>query len=333
MLVADGERAVLIDPPFEPRWWDTRAHPLRSRLRGPGFPEHNVSCALRGPIVTDLHDVFRGLWDARAAASRDGEAALAPAPRPQPPAGPLAAQLTFTTPRGRRTVLESYQRALLEARRWAYVENQYFTSYNIRAAVRRALDANPRLEVILLLNERPDTPTYPAWQDRRLRELGWPDEPRLGVFSPWQVGSDSMGHVEARPIYVHSKVAIVDDAWATTGSANLDDIALDTAREWGFLDKRSIEVNLAMLDGIAGFPRTGDVARLRRTLWSEHLGEEEAALADEPQGGWLARWRARAQQNLAAIERGEPRIRGYLLPHHARLPRRVRVLGPRTRGA
>jgi phosphatidylserine/phosphatidylglycerophosphate/cardiolipin synthase-like enzyme len=62
-------------------------------------------------------------------------------------------------------------------------------------------------------------------------------------------------HMRYRPIYVHSKVAIVDDRWATIGSANLNSRGMS----------HDAELNLSVLDS--------DFARaLRLMLWTEHVG-------------------------------------------------------------
>jgi phosphatidylserine/phosphatidylglycerophosphate/cardiolipin synthase-like enzyme len=64
-----------------------------------------------------------------------------------------------------------------------------------------------------------------------------------------------------RPVYVHAKVAIIDDCWSTTGSANLNNRGM----------RDDAELNIAVLD----FHKA---ETLRMLLWSEHLGlynEEE----------------------------------------------------------
>lgn len=338
MVVVDAERALLVDPPFEPRWWDTRKHPLRSRVRGFGYPEHHVSAALRGPVVRELTRTFETLWNERADESRDGEATLrmAEADGDDDASGDVTMRVVRTSPKGVLTrdgeseILRSYREAFDRARSWIYVENQYFTSRRARDLVRRALRRNPALRVILVLNERPDAWFYPRMQDARLREIGWPREERLGVFSLWRVGADEDGRHAARPIYVHSKVSIVDDAWATLGSANLDAVGLD---RWALpLDYRSIELNVEIPSGRA-------VSTLRRDLWSEHLGRPAPELAEEPPAGWLAAWRAQADANLATLARGGGDVVGNLLPYHPALPRGIRRLGwfapagPRAEGA
>lgn len=58
-----------------------------------------------------------------------------------------------------------------------------------------------------------------------------------------------------RPIYVHSKVAIVDDVWATAGSGNLNNRGM----------RDDTEMNVATLDAELALG-------LRLMLWAEHLG-------------------------------------------------------------
>ncbi|MGH2515990.1 MAG: phospholipase D-like domain-containing protein, partial [Ktedonobacterales bacterium] len=69
-----------------------------------------------------------------------------------------------------------------------------------------------------------------------------------------------------RPVYVHAKVAIVDDRWATAGSANLNSRGVS----------HDAELNISVLDD--------DFARsLRLALWAEHIG-----LLNTAHTGWPA---------------------------------------------
>src|SRR5262249_21183923 len=49
---------------------------------------------------------------------------------------------------------------------------------------------------------------------------------RVGIFTLWSC-NEKTSKYEIMPIYVHSKSAIVDDVWATIGSANLDGASLN----------------------------------------------------------------------------------------------------------
>lgn len=331
LLLVDGEEAIVIDPPLEQRFWDTRDHPLEDEARrGPGQPIHCVSARLRGPCVRDVAEAVNRLW---------GEM-VEDAPPPRVPAVPAPAgretvQVTLTLPResaagapgGETGILESYERALAAARDFVFVETQYFTSETFTESLRAALEANRGLQAIVLLNEHVDIPLYDRWQDARLERLGVPDHPRLGVYSLWTPGWRD-GRFRVRPVYVHSKTGIADDAWATVGSANLDGISLDRATEFGRDDERNVDLNLALLDGVDGHPATGAVARFRRDLWAEHLGIPADALARRPADGWLALFREAAEANLRALRAGEREMRGRLLPVHPDLPKGLAIPPP-----
>jgi phosphatidylserine/phosphatidylglycerophosphate/cardiolipin synthase-like enzyme len=58
-----------------------------------------------------------------------------------------------------------------------------------------------------------------------------------------------------RPIYVHAKVAIIDDVWSTVGSGNLNNRGM----------RDDTEMNVAVLDAELAYG-------LRLMLWAEHLG-------------------------------------------------------------
>jgi len=77
-------------------------------------------------------------------------------------------------------------------------------------------------------------------------------------------GTEIDGAIVYRPIYVHAKVAIVDDQWATVGSANLNNRGM----------RDDTEMNVAVLD-------TELAHDLRLLLWAEHLGliTEDSMLA------------------------------------------------------
>ena len=113
------------------------------------------------------------------------------------------------------------------------------------------------------------------------------------------------------PVYVHSKIGIVDDRWLTIGSANLNAHSL-------FHDT---EMNVVTLD-----ENVARAARLR--LWSEHLelspeeieGVDPIQLIDE-------HWERIASEQLELLENGEPLTHRLVkLPGVSR--RRRRLIGP-----
>lgn len=312
LLVGDGEEAFIVGPPFQQKYWDTSSHLADEPRRADPRPLHDASLRVRGPVVAQVDALFAHLWSLR------GEP-VAPCP-PPPPAGPQALQLATTLPRGLlpdppwrpRAAREAYQRAFVHAQDHVYLETQYFTSPSITRAIAAALHAKPDLQVILLLNTAVDVPLYMSWQKRRLASLGHPHNPRLGVF---HLATPTADPTQARDVYIHSKIALVDDRWASVGTANLDSLSLETGEEWGVPIEANVDVNAVLLDGVDGAPRTGLVAGIRRRLWGEHLGDEGVWTAARPEGGWLALWRRVADANAAALAEGRFPARGRVLPY------------------
>ena len=84
-------------------------------------------------------------------------------------------------------------------------------------------------------------------------------------------------------VYVHSKLMIVDDAWMTVGSANLEMSSLE----------RDTELNVACWDARV-------VTSLRRELFAEHGGDVVTAEARSP----LAALRAAAARQMDVARSG-----------------------------
>jgi phosphatidylserine/phosphatidylglycerophosphate/cardiolipin synthase-like enzyme len=198
--------------------------------------------------------------------------------------------------------------------------------------------SEPQLKVIVLLNIEPDVPTYPFKQRRLItrirRAIGQTatGPQRFGVFTRWThetvaerldmkttgpSGSDPQTkdfRARLLPIYVHAKVGIVDNTWATIGSANLDGLSLDSSLPSDILnglfhrsEQRAIEVNGVFFD--TKTPPGNVVDILRRKLWAEHLGFLKAdgtpdtdanliQVAQKPAAGWLDLWTRRAKATL-----------------------------------
>jgi phosphatidylserine/phosphatidylglycerophosphate/cardiolipin synthase-like enzyme len=348
VLLTDPEletaKAMVIGSPFQQGYWDSQSHLLIEQRRGSkalegigARPVHDVSISLAGPAVADVTELFVSLWNHRSQVEFGGADTL-PDPTPRSAAaGAQSTQLLRTLPRGvlpgsadgEAGILEGYQRAIGAATDFVYLENQYFSSASIVHALRRAIAANPALQVILLINEHPDIPTYRGWQHRRLfREIGVPHS-QVGVFTLWNTGM-AAGRVSIQQCYVHSKVAVVDDSWATVGTANLDGISMDASELPLGRRRRSVEVNCVLLDGVAGQTATGAVAGLRQTLWSEHLGQAPAV---RPAGGWLALWNTCAAANVVSLNNTSPRLAaGRVLPYRPESspPSQLEALGVDT---
>ena len=327
-VIDRGVQAVLLGSPFEQVYYDTKAHALDERRRGPHSakgPIHDVSVGLRGPSVGYVQELFNSHWNL--ADENDKILPLLPAQLPaavtraKPGEFIANAQIVRTLDwmfqndtNGETGVLEAYLRAIHFAERFIYIENQYFNNDRITQALVDALAAKPALVVILLLNVVPDMPLYLDWQQAAVRRIAGSigdaaaAKQRLGVFSVWTHAPSDGDHSKPRLVdnYLHTKTALIDNRWATVGSANLDGASLDFvqyARAALDGDVRNTEANVVVFEA-DGEPRVA-ADTLRRRLWSEHLGfggPDATELDDAPGKNWLEVWNARAAAKLAGLQ-------------------------------
>jgi phosphatidylserine/phosphatidylglycerophosphate/cardiolipin synthase-like enzyme len=217
---------------------------------------------------------------------------------------------------GEKGILEGYLRAIDLAEKYIYCENQYFTNDAIGIALVAALNdpKRPNLQVIVMLNVTPDMPLYPVWQSNlieRIRKDAKANANRVGFFTAWTHNGPvtQLGHNKPMIManYLHSKVGIADDKWATVGSANLDGASLDAleyVRPLQFGQHRNHEANYQIFNGVAGAPATDAVERLRRQLWSEHLGMDasDSRLDLANASTWVASlWKATAEKKRSGL--------------------------------
>jgi phosphatidylserine/phosphatidylglycerophosphate/cardiolipin synthase-like enzyme len=283
--------------------FDSSAHPVR-----PGIGWHDVGSRLSGPAVADVADHFAGRW--REASGEELEV-----PRAAAPAGEHRVQVVRTIPedvyefcpRGDFGILESYTRALRSARSLVYIESQFLWSPEIVEILAAKLREPPGddFRVVVVLPARPNN-----GDDTTRGQIGLliaADEGRDRFLAATLV---SRTGGLAGPLYVHAKVAVIDDEWLTVGSANLNDHSL-------FNDT---EMNVVTCD-----PELARRTRLR--LWSEHL-----ELPTERIDGPAARvvdelWRPIAVEQRRRAQAGAPathRLRE--LPGVSR--RSMALLGP-----
>jgi phosphatidylserine/phosphatidylglycerophosphate/cardiolipin synthase-like enzyme len=259
--------------------YDSQLHPARG-----GVGWHDVAVRLEGPVVADVADHFRLRWHG----ATDEE--LPPATTTDP-AGAVEAQIARTIPekvyerslpRGDFSVLESYVGAIRAAERFVYIENQFLWSPEIVDVLAEKLRNPPRdnfrILVLLPVNandgadvSRGQVAALIHADDGNARFLACTIYARAGKLR--------------EPIYVHAKVAIVDDRWLTIGSANLNEHSL-------FNDS---EVNVVVRD--ANLARD---TRLR--LWSEHLELPIDEIEGEPAEVIDRFWEPMSEEQLERLQ-------------------------------
>jgi phosphatidylserine/phosphatidylglycerophosphate/cardiolipin synthase-like enzyme len=255
------------------------------RARG-GVGWHDVAARLEGPVVADVAEHFRLRWQGVS------EEELPP-PRESDAAGDVQAQIVRTIPEnvyekslplGDFTVLESYVGAIRAAERFVYIENQFLWSPEIVELLAEKLRNPPRddFRVLVLLPvnandgadvSRGQVAALIQADDGNARFLACTVYARAGKLRD--------------PIYVHAKVAIIDDRWLTVGSANLNEHSL-------FNDS---EVNVVVQD-----PGLARDTRLR--LWSEHLELPLDEIQGEPAEVIDRSWEPTSEAQLDRMQRG-----------------------------
>lgn len=297
-----------------------------SKRYGDRPPWHDVQLELRGPVVGALDHTFRERWNdpapldtlspiawiedkLRGADLKPGELPQQP---PDPPVcGPHAVQVLRTypdahfeydfAPRGERSVARGYSKAVRRARRLIYLEDQYLWSKRVARLFARALEENPELHLVAVVPRYPDVDGALALPPNMVGRRQAIDACKEA--SPERVHIFDVENHHGTPVYVHAKVCVIDDTWASVGSDNFN------RRSW----THDSELSCAVLDEDGEFARD-----LRLRLMREHLDrDDDDGLADPD---------AAVQEMVAAAEALEdwyasgctgPRPPGRLRPHKA----------------
>ncbi len=366
MTVVDGTHAFVggIDPLIELSGdfdrWDIPRHHYATELRRNKFdpsphPWHDAHTIIEGTAAGDVELNFRQRWNDLVGRHHWENTLIIPEhPLPAPVESQSLVQIARTIPEhtysfdadaGVQGIAQLYLKAFTNAQRFIYLENQYFWLHayygldipnvgpdspdmerNIRA-LGAALRRGAALSIVL-----PDHPNVGrAFTDAGLDRLRHeaPQAAEEGRIQAFCLGTSiNQGDGEHyRPIYVHAKVAVIDDTWSTVGSGNLNNRGM----------RDDTEINVAMLDP--------ELARgLRLMLMAEHLNlfdEEELLIVGRLLGHQRQRasteqhakdiWNSiqqrlgnpliglgmmveRAQENLRRFKAKQPLI-GHLLPY------------------
>ena len=194
-------------------------HNVPAHLRGSVGPRFDFAVACEGPVVTALTLAVRRLWWTLGFVKLRGAAGPLPtlARMPQPravSAGVAASVLLRDNFRNRRAIERAYLSNFESARREVVIASAYFLpGRRFRAALLAMTGRGVRVRLLL--------------QGRIEYALQYYAQRAL-------YGQLLAGGVEIHEYlasYLHAKVAVVDERWATVGSSNIDPYSLLLARE------------------------------------------------------------------------------------------------------
>lgn len=309
IVVVDESLAFIGGLDITSQRWDSRDHqPDDPRRHDPGYPDyppfHDVMAVVTGPAARALGDICRDRW--RAACGETLVPVMPNDPLALWPPGlsPLMENVEVALSRtatpwdgepGTREVERLYLDMIATARNFIYLENQYFASRSVAAALGRRLAAPDCPEIVIVnpgqapsLMERS---TMGVARARLVRALQAADpHGRLRLYFP---------SVGGRDVKVHSKLMIADDRLLRIGSANLNNRSMGLDSECDLLVE-------------AGEDRAVPPAirALRHDLMAEHLGAtpDEVAAAEAKAGslhGAIARL-GRPDRRLVPLDCTEP---------------------------
>jgi len=306
-------------------------------------PWHDVQVRIQGPAVHDVETVFRERWDDPTPLSRSPLRTLTdrvrrldvdpdPLPPQQPPppeAGPHTVQLLRTYPNlrhgrdfpfargGERSVARGYSKAVERARDLVYVEDQYFWGHDVAAPFLNSLRRHPGLRLVAVIPLHPDVTGL-----SRVPELLGRTRALLTLMeaAPGRVAAYGIENHAGTPVYVHAKVCVIDDTWASVGSDNFNRRSWthDSELSAVVLDHdyaRSLRLSLAAehLDRLAEVEERGLDRVMADCVDTEGLYDAYAACADR-----LDAWHAQGRVG----ERPPGRLRRLPLPPLGRFTRR-----------
>jgi phosphatidylserine/phosphatidylglycerophosphate/cardiolipin synthase-like enzyme len=249
---------------------------------------HDAYVEIVGPAATDVYHNFVQRWNEASERhvpggiwGESGAIALAFPTHVAAPRGDSLVQIQRTVPAGKYAhgystpggrafniahgdlaILTQYRQAIDAAQRTIYIENQALEHLEIVARLHTAVERG--VEVVALVPAEPEASVRAARQHPDCRPcyqllvaLGREERFTLaGLAVPRSDGTQNN-------IYVHGKIMLVDDAFATIGSCNI--------RARSFFDHT--EMNASIYDPIV-------VRALRRELFAEHLHLDTEALDD-----------------------------------------------------
>jgi phosphatidylserine/phosphatidylglycerophosphate/cardiolipin synthase-like enzyme len=330
---------------------DPQRQPMAA-IYGDRPPWHDAQLAIRGPALADVEYSFRERWTDPTPLTRHPYYRLVDAVRHEDEhAGPLPDQLPDPAPRGthtvqvlrtyparrpgypfaptgERSVARAYRKVIPIAHGLIYVEDQYFWGGEIARCFADALAENPQLRMIAVIPRFPDQdgrismPPNLVGRQQALAAVRAAGGDRVAIYG--------IENHAGTPVYVHAKVCVVDDVWASVGSDNVN------RRSWTHDSELSCAVLDETLDGREprSIDRFGDGARrfardLRLALAREHLDRAEGDDADllDPVSVFdaFAQTAERLEQWHADGQRGE-RPPGRLRPYRQDpIPRRTRA--------
>lgn len=261
--------------------WDTSDHlvndPRRKHGDGKYDPVHDVQIAVDHDAAKSLADLVRERWLACNGSSIPALGTIVDRwpEKLVPDLRDIDVSIARTMPgsllkRGIREIERLNEEALKSARRFIYIETQYLTCRRTGELLARRLGEPEGPEVTIVVPKESHGGLESIFmggnRKRLLRRLRRADAyNRLRVVYPSIRAPDTFEDV---PIFVHSKVMVIDDVFLRIGSSNFNNRSRGMDSECDLALEASSQTERAA------------IIRMRDSLIGEHLGLKTGAVGD-----------------------------------------------------
>jgi len=260
-----------------------------SDFNNPFMLWHDAGVMIKGEAVKDIERNFAVRWND--AMPKSAVISVSP---PSKSTGSnhniqvVKTDLTERWIRQRHTIsykgtMDAYRRAIMGARHYIYIENQYFSYPKLGDMLYKALQADSGLQLIVVIPFATEEAIavggavfdnqywiMGGWDENGIQRRIWMHGTylqaqlikklrkvsnaanRVGIYG---LAGCYTGATTPEMIYPHSKTMVVDDTWAYIGSANTNGRGFVTDGEMGVI-----------------IHNRAAVTAYRRSLWKEHLG-------------------------------------------------------------
>ena len=198
-------------------------------------PRKDYGVRIEGPAARDVDDVLRVRWDLGLTAHDlywDHATPFTVPATPEPGAGTTTVQVVVTLPQpiAEQSILETWTKALRNATRYIYIEDQYFRMPMVTDVIVKALNDHPALRLIVVTKPMTATDGGKKWTvvcddvlraaagDRylllQLRSFDAVSRPQAAAEG------DESATFYFQDMDTHSKILMVDDEYLSVGSCN-----------------------------------------------------------------------------------------------------------------
>ncbi len=243
ILVVDGKTGFTGGVGIADQW--------RGQARDPS-EWRDTHYRVRGPVVTLMQNAFAHNW-----VEASGELLRGPDFFPSlAPVGSMQVQMIKSNTGSRNEIHLMLMTALASASRHIRISTPYFVPDKV--AIAQLLAARARgVEVDLLLAGKHTD----SWLVRRVSRLSWRDLLEAGIRIH-----------EFSPTFLHAKLILVDECWASVGSANFDErsFRLNDEANLNVYDGEFVRHQIRVFEGDLARARQVTVAELNRMSWLDH---------------------------------------------------------------